>query len=291
MVTAFLLKIFGYWPYVSSRLTGNTLYDATLAVVATWIVSIFLLVLNRDIYRILEGYKKYNPLKIFEKRAKKVYNNKVARLKKLDDEYNKNGLNFPDDLHKERWILMKDLAQKYPDTEDSVLPTAFGNALRAFEVYPRVMYGLEGIDGWPRILAVLPKDYRDLIDDAKAQVDWWVNLSVLSFLLLFEFWILVLCKWRLTLPWFYMVLDIAIPILILIFLNWIFLWRSISAAIGWGNFVKSAFDLYRLNVIDLLGVDSVSSRKSEQKLWKGFSQAIIYRRPDILPRLKKHRTK
>jgi hypothetical protein len=63
------------------------------------------------------------------------------------------------------------------------LPTRFGNAIRSFEVYSRIIYGLEAIDGWPRLLAVIPADYRQAIDDAKAQVDFWVNIWMGSLLI------------------------------------------------------------------------------------------------------------
>lgn len=291
LISALILKLFGYWPIVGSVLTGEILYDASLAILVTWILGILLLVLNRDIYRLLEGYGKYNPLKIFEKHAKATYRNKVERLNQLADEYLKTGTNFPADMQKEREILMIELARKYPDNEDFVLPTEFGNALRAFEIYPRVMYGLEGIDGWPRILAVLPKEFLDLINDAKSQVDWWVNLSVLSFGVIFEFWVLVFCKWGLALPWIYVLLDILIPIIVLVVLNRLLIWRSVSSVIGWGNLVKSAFDIYRFDLIELLGIDSYPNRDNEKTMWKSFSQAIIYRRPDVLPRLRKYKNK
>ena len=76
---------------------------------------------------------------------------------------------------------------QFPDEEAWLLPTSFGNTIRAFEVYPRVMYGLDAIPGWLRILAVIPKDYRESVDNAKAQVDFWLNLWFLSILMIFEY--------------------------------------------------------------------------------------------------------
>jgi hypothetical protein len=282
-ISAFILKAAGYWSQIYSFLTGNTLFDATLAVFTAWIGGILLMVLNREIYRLLEGYGKYNPVHLFEKHAKRQFVKKMDRLDVLDNEYGTK--DFTEEKGKERARLMVELAESYPDREDLILPTAFGNALRAFEIYPRVMYGFEGIDGWPRILAVLPKEYRELIDDAKAQVDWWVNLGVISILLLIEFWGAVYSKWGLTLGWFYNILNILVPLVIVVLLNWFFLWRATSAAVGWGDYVKSAFDLYRFSLLEQLGIEPPTSREQEEKLWKSFSQAIINRRPDMLPRL------
>jgi len=285
VISAWILERVGYWAKISALFTGNTLVDATLGIFVAWIGGILLMVLNRDIYRFLEGYGKYNPLRWFEIRTKEEFIKKDDRLKWLDDEYEKPG--FTDELKKERTELMEEMAQRYPDQVDFVLPTAFGNALRAFEVYPRVMYGFESIEGWSRILAVLPKEYRELIDDAKSQVDWWVNLGTLSFVLLMEFWVAILSKWGLTPSWYYTVLNIVIPIVVFGLLNWFLQWRATSAVVGWGDYVKSAFDIYRFTLLESLGIDAPKTRVAEKALWTKFSQATLFRLPYLLPDLKK----
>jgi hypothetical protein len=284
----FLLDKIGLWSQISSRLSGNPVLDVTIIAFFAWIVGILLLVLNRDIYRILEGYGKYNPFHIlFDQRAKKEFSQKKTRLDQLDEQLENDGDAFPADLQAERADLISELAQNYPDDVSFVLPTPFGNVLRAFEIYPRVMYGYEGIDGWIRIQAVTPKDYRELIDDAKAQVDWWVNLGVLSLAYLFEFWIAVFYKYGLHQAWYITVLNILVPLALFALLSWLVAWRATSAAIGWGDYVKSAFDLYRFNLIELLGIKAPQSRAQEKSIWQSFSQAILFRREDLLPALKK----
>lgn len=283
VVSTLLLNLFGYWSKIAAILTGNSLFDATLGVFAAWIIGILLLVLNREIYRFLEGYGDYNPLRLFTNRAKQKFMKKIERKNWLDENYS----SLTSEQRAERTKLMKELVENYPDKEGLVLPTAFGNALRAFEIYPRVMYGFEGIDGWPRIQAVLPKDYRELIDDAKAQVDWWVNLGVMSFLFLIEFWYVVFSKWGLIPTWYITALNIIVPLGIYAVINLFLLWRATSAAIGWGDYVKSAFDLYRFALLESLGVDAPKTRDEERKLWTRFSQAILFNLPESLPELKK----
>lgn len=287
IASASLLNLVGYWSNMATVFTGNTLFDATLAAFAAWIVGIFLMVLNREIYRFLEGYGSYNPLKLLEKRTREQFKKKVNRIDWLDDNYS----DLTVEQRAERTKLMKEVVESYPDKEALVLPTAFGNALRAFEVYPRVMYGFEGIEGWSRILAVLPKDYRDLIDDAKAQVDWWVNLGVMSLLFLIEFWYVVFSKWGLTSPWYITVLNLLLPLSIYALLNVFLSWRVTSAAIGWGDYVKSAFDLYRFALLESMGIDIPKSRKEEREIWTKFSHAILFNLPESLPELKKSTSK
>jgi hypothetical protein len=287
LASGWLLNSAGYWSRTATILTENTLFDATLAIFVAWIVGILLLVLNREIFRFLEGYGNINPLKLFGNRTRENYKKKVKQLEWLDENYS----SLTKEQLTERTKLMKELVESYPDKEDLVLPTAFGNALRAFEVYPRVMYGFEGIDGWPRILAVLPKEYRELIDDAKAQVDWWVNLGVMSLLFLVEFWYVVFSKWGLTPSWYINALNILLPLAIYLALNYLLLWRATSAAIGWGDYVKSAFDMYRFALLESMGIDAPKTRKAERELWTKFSQAILFNLPDTLPELKRSSSK
>ena len=44
--------------------------------------------------------------------------------------------------------------ENFPDDIEWVLPTRLDNLIRAFEVYPRVVYGLDSIPAWPRLQAV-----------------------------------------------------------------------------------------------------------------------------------------
>jgi hypothetical protein len=219
---------------------------------------------------------------MFKKNAQKVFTTKSTRRDELDKLSN-----LTDKQEDEFTKLMGELAEKFPDKKDLVLPTAFGNAIRAFEVYPRVMYGMEIIDSWPRILAFVPKDFRDLIDDAKAQVDWWINLSFVSFLLLIEFWVVIFYKWKLTLNWAYIILNILVPLALFVGLNWFFLSRATSSAVSWGDFVKAAFDVYRFRLLKSMSLDVPKTRDAESELWMNFSQAIAFRFPDSLPELKK----
>ena len=43
------------------------------------------------------------------------------------------------------------LEKRFPDGENLVLPTRFGNVVRAFEVYPRRQYQIAAIEIWPRL--------------------------------------------------------------------------------------------------------------------------------------------
>jgi hypothetical protein len=141
------------------------------------------------------------------------------------------------------------------------------------------MYGFEAIDGWERLLAVIPKDYLQLIDSARAQVDFWVNLGMVFILLQIEYIVLAFLT-STHLQWWVILLFIALGTFAPL--------RATSAAREWGDFVKSAFDVYRFKLLEALGIDLPNSREEEKALWNMYSQAIIYRLPERLPELKKN---
>jgi hypothetical protein len=261
-------------------LTTDLLVGTTALGLLSWVGGIVLLALNRDLYRIMEGYRKFNPLKLFGWMEKRRYQSLVSELEKLDDDYREcidSKKEFPVKLRTRRNELMRQLAEEFPDQEEYLLPTPFGNVLRSFEVYPRYMYGFEAIDGWGRLLAVIPKDYLELIDAARAQVDFWVNLGVVFILLQIEYIVLSFLTGT-PLQWWVVILFIA--------LGTIAPMRATSAAREWGDFVKSAFDVYRFKLLESLGIDLPKSREEERKLWTKYSQAIIFRLPETLPDLK-----
>src|SRR5947209_11682715 len=68
----------------------------------------------------------------------------------------------------------------YPPAADEILPTGFGNALRAFERYPNDRWGLDGIIYWPRIQPLLSDAEREIHSDAEAGVDFFINAFLVS---------------------------------------------------------------------------------------------------------------
>jgi hypothetical protein len=245
---------------------------------------ILLLAVNRDLYRFVEGYGTYNPLRVFGWFEKRRYRSCRTRLEKLEDEFltciMKNE-EFPDKSRKRRENLVAMLAVEFPEQEELLLPTPFGNALRSFESFPRIMYGLDSIPAWGRLLAVIPKEYFDLLDGAKAYVDFWVNLGLVFILLQIEYVAVVLLTGNQLNGWMvglWIVLGTIAPL------------RATSSAREWGEFVKAAFDVFIPKLRETLGIEEPKNREAEFAQWLKFSQALIYRLPDQLPELKKGKT-
>ena len=139
------------------------------------------------------------------------------------------------------------------------------------------MYGIESIDGWSRLLAIIPKDYRDLMDNSKTQVDFWVNVGFLGFLLVLEYAGFAIYVRALP-AWWMFILILLITAISPHFAG--------EFAVEWGDYVKAAFDIYAPQLRVTLGLNQPKDRGEEKQQWTRFSQAIIYRLPDVIPELK-----
>jgi hypothetical protein len=176
--------------------------------------------------------------------------------------------------------LLNKYAQDYPDQIDDVLPTRFGNAIRAFEVYSGVIYGLEAIDGWPRLLAVIPADYRQMIEDAKAQVDFWVNLWAGSLVTAILYGVLFAVKGPGPRPWI-----AAAAVLVAVIAA-----RGAHAVVGeWGALVMSAFDLFRGDLCKKLGLKMPPTIGEEREMWNLMSDLMGLRYRKAADRLSRFR--
>lgn len=279
-ISGVILGQYGFAPNMVDYLLTDLLVGTTVIGLLSWVGGIVLLAVNRDLYRAMEGYGKFNPVKLLGWFEKRRYKKTIDELEKLDDEYREfyeKKVEFPKKSRTRRNQIMRQLAEEFPDQPEYLLPTPFGNALRSFEIYPRVMYGFEAIDGWGRLLAVIPKEYLEIIDAARAQVDFWINMGLVLVLLQIEYISLSFIfgnqpNWWIVILFF--ILGIIAPL------------RATSSAREWGDFVKSAFDIYRFNLLESLGIEAPKSRDEERKIWTKYSQAIIYRLPETLPDIK-----
>jgi hypothetical protein len=279
-LTEWILGPFFHGPDLRMFFESNLLAGTTVIGLLTWVGGIVLVAINRDLYRLIEGYGKYNPLRLFTWSEKLRYFRINRKLSKLDEKYQEYIVAkkaFPIKLQTNRNELIRKLAEEFPDKEDFILPTPFGNVLRSFEIYPRVMYGFDAMDAWGRLLTVIPKDYLALIDAAKAQVDFWINLGVVIVIILIEYLALGIATGR------YLGLNIVVLLALGGIITQI---RAVSSAKEWGDFVKSAFDVYRFKLLESLGVELPKDRNEEKVLWSKYSQAILYRLPETLPELR-----
>ncbi|MCI0562792.1 MAG: hypothetical protein MN733_30285, partial [Nitrososphaera sp.] len=204
-VTSFVFALYGIALLfdiefgVPEFLTHEPLAGVGIGTLLVWLVGIALMAINRNAIRFLEGYGLYNPfhwVKFFrhmqvkkfkrliesEESQKRRYRELTETLGKVDG-ISEEAIKLRGELAKVgnvlatmQWLL----AHNFPDNDAYVLPTAFGNCIRAFEVYPRVVYGLDPIGAWDRLYPIMPEECRNVVTSTKIPVDFWVNMTLLS---------------------------------------------------------------------------------------------------------------
>lgn len=274
-----ILYLFGLSINLISFVQVDLVVRTVVVFLVAWLGGILLLVTNQGLYRFLEGYGAWNPLRFFKKVEERRFERLADKITELDGKFLSaldGDVTISPEEKKERTGYMLEFAKRFPHKAEYLLPTPFGNTIRAFEVYSTMMYGLEAIDGWSRLLAVTPKDYRELIDNAKTDVDFWINVGFLSVLLLLEYSFLAV--WFEVLPtWWLLVILVVASVLSPRFAR--------SSAVAWGDYIKAAFDMFRHDMREALLFERPGDRQEESAQWTGFSQAIVFRSPDSMPPL------
>lgn len=257
------VPLLGQW--WSAALNTAKFTTLTLLVLAIWGLSVLLSVFNISLYKILEGY--YGPLAREGSResARKAREAAQEELKTLRQNAQEGG---PDsDAWRDFISSRREFNNTFPPNH-LVLPTRFGNIIRAFETYPLRVYNVDGISAWLRLESVIPVRYADTIASARAQVDFFVSLLFLALGLC------VLCAGSLLISqfvsgweWTAGILRRAVAIPVLLLLAFFCYEAAIHRARAWGDYVRSAFDLYLPTLAKQLGYDLPATKEKRQAFW------------------------
>jgi hypothetical protein len=166
----------------------------------------------------------------------------------------------------DRGIAAWTLDRYFPARREDLLPTALGNAIRAFERHSNARWGLDSVTVWPRIEALLSAGERELLTEARVNCYVLLN-SALGAFLVGTFLVIdqSLSSWPLY----------AVPFL----LGYVFYRSAIQPATDWGDYVRSGIDLHRLELYEKLGVRAPTSFTDERELASKVNQALLYGLP------------
>ena len=259
----------------------DTIEQLTYFLLATWGLAILLQIVNLPLFQLLEGYRwPISAMRGLKSRAERRFTDMKREFDTLNSELKQaetDGTEFPQDKENRLYELRYELVTTFPSRLEDLLPTRFGNAIRAFEVYSRDMYGADAIPMWLRLAAVVSKEFQEAIEDARAQVNFLVNLGFLAalFALLsfarFVFGVVLAGDRR---AWLYLLCTAAAIALSRLMYVW-----SIERAQAWGELVKSAFDCYLPALAKQLGYGLPQTLDERTEFWTAVSRAAIYNRP------------
>lgn len=187
---------------------------------------------------------------------------------------------------RERWqAIRQQQARIYPES-GRALPTRLGNVIRAFEDYPKAKYGIYGVTVWPRLSALIEDGYAKRINDAKQPFDLLLNFSVVSALLgglTLLGGLLWPARWM---PSATGAAVWAVTVAALLALGRAWYLVALPRAAVWGDTVKSAYDLYRWDLLEKLGFSRrPADGEEERELWRRIGGHMLFGRLSTSPRL------
>ena len=147
-----------------------------------------------------------------------------------------------------------------------ILPTRLGNIFATIEEYPNIRYGMDGMVYWPRLIPVIPKEYSDIIADEKINIDFLINLSLLSGIFAMEMLIKFIYN--------YEELRFLLLTILSFTLFYIFYRVSTINVVAMGELIKSCFDLFRYDILNKMNIDIPDKIEEERFLWYRLSNYI-----------------
>lgn len=178
---------------------------------------------------------------------------------------------------KARTDASRKLHEWFPSDDARVLPTRFGNVVRAFETHPRQRYGLDGIAVWPRIATLLSDGERAELDEATTDLAFWINLLVMVSL----GGVLLFAERLWHRPGDSVAtagVEAAILVATIVLAVWM-LRRATAAAARWGLPVRAAFDVHRLELYEQLGLRRPASQLEEEAVARAVGRLVAFGEP------------
>lgn len=257
----------------AANAADGKLDDIVVAAAFVWFTGLGLMILNRPITQMLEGY--YGPFVLGGPRAAAKWRALTAERQALGDEWSNSAEGaFPEEKRLRYEVLGALLSSQFPVEERLVLPTRFGNAMRAFEGYSRLIYGADSIMLWPHLLSVVPDAMRSSIDDAQSQVSCATNLTLVGFIIIG----ICLIRFSISIPTH---AEVIYPTVIgvAILATWFCYEMAIERALAMGGVVKAAFDCYLPALSKIMGFQPTGKLEDERAFWEAVSRRLVYRRP------------
>jgi hypothetical protein len=147
--------------------------------------------------------------------------------------------------------------------------TRYGQELQVIETYVASTYNIESIVFWTRLQHVVPSTYAERLADAKHALDLLSSLTVLLWLSLAG-WLIVL---PLTFPSGLVLGAVAIGGWLVGYITYR---AATAAALSFAELVCAAFDLFRRQLLAEIGIQPPESFREERQIWLSLGQLVVY---------------
>ena len=260
-----------------------------LVLVPTVIIGFTLTALNTFILKVFEGYVFIHRLPFLKsgyyRKAKKLLeevNSLREKIERIEQKRRKSAADkdLLGKLKVDYFVKAAEYDKNYPPLHAGIMPTKFGNILKASEAYTGTRYGIDAVEFWPRLLHVIPPTYRQSIDEARNELSFLVNMSALSLILFFLCALAVVTN--VPLP--------GTPDLTSVFLNsfryltagalalisiWFFNRAALFSVGDFGAMIRSSYDLFRLDLLHQFRLKHPKDSVEEFQIWKNLGELVI----------------
>lgn len=269
-----------------------------LLFILTVIIGFTLTALNTYILKLFEGYVFFHRFPFMYKRmvsnqrrkAEKLLHRQAflkRRIQVLNESFEETErtIKISRKLRQQYYSITSEYDHSYPPNVGEVLPTRFGNILKASELYPGMRYGLDGVEFWPRLIHVIPMEYQQKIDNSRNELSFLVNMSILSI----AFYLLCIVAMFYSLgdvspflPRSSSVIDVlgeslryVVAGLIALGCNMFFNRAAIFSVSSFGLMIRSAYDLFRLDLLEKFKLKAPANSNDEFYAWKNLNEFIV----------------
>lgn len=167
------------------------------------------------------------------------------------------------------------LDQYFPHVAERVGPTRLANLRAATASYTFTRWGLDHVEAWPRVEALLTAEERDLLVDAKTDVAFFLN-SAIVMVAVGATYFADFVKYRSHSLYNWLWVAGAIALLVTGYL----LYRSaVGRAAERAARVRAGVDLHRLELYAKLGLRAPVSSSDEKAMAAAVNLLLLYRRP------------
>jgi hypothetical protein len=235
---------------------GSTpLGTVTLFAITVLILSLVFAYTSVPAYRIVEGYTLPHWLKrrLHRRQLREWY--RIQALSELELNSGIDAGLTPGELH------------AYPSSEDDVMPTRLGNALRAMERYGEDRFGLDSQLLWYELQAIASPNLRRDTEDARATVDFFLAAMVHLLLLVVISTPIAFASQGIG--------SICVSIISLALLPLAY-HEAVRNVEEWRSAVQALVNVGRSTLPAALGLRTPMTFQQERRLWNSYCGVVVY---------------
>ena len=194
-------------------------------------------------------------------------------------------------LYDRQYANALEKSDNFPPSAQFILPTRFGNILRASEMYSGLRYGIDAVPLWGRLAHIIPDDGMEKVDEANNQCLFLLNASALA--IIFSIICFLTIIYQAIMLWlnsqsiilfplpsngwlsWNMVVFYAILVVISIATAWFFYVASLFNVNQYGQMIRAAYDLYRFDLLEALRLKLPKTLSEEKQLWRRINYFVV----------------